>query len=153
MTEPKKKTEAKKETKKAAAPATQFKGRYIEAVGKRKAAIARVRLYQKGEGIITVNGMSLEEYLTPTFSNISLVPLKLTSHTKDLNFSVLVTGGGKKGQADAIRHGISRTLIALEEALRPTLKAKGLLTRDSRVKERKKPGLKKARKAPQWAKR
>ncbi|NTW22149.1 30S ribosomal protein S9 [Candidatus Falkowbacteria bacterium] len=153
MTEPKKKTEAVKETKKAAAPATQFKGRYIEAVGKRKSAIARVRLYQKGEGIITVNGMTLEEYLTPTFSNISLVPLKLTSHTKDLNFSVLVSGGGKKGQADAIRHGISRTLIELEAALRPTLKAKGLLTRDSRIKERKKPGLKKARKAPQWAKR
>lgn len=150
MTEAKKKTAAQPEAKKAA-PA--FKGRYLETVGKRKAAIARVRLYGKGEGLIMVNGLTLEEYLTPTFSNIALTPLKLTSHTKDLNLSILVSGGGKKGQAEAIRHGISRALLALEEDLRPTLRAKDLLTRDSRVKERKKPGLKKARKAPQWAKR
>ncbi|NTU99483.1 30S ribosomal protein S9 [Candidatus Falkowbacteria bacterium] len=150
MTETKKKTETKKA---AAAVATQFKGRYIEAVGKRKAAIARVRLFQKGEGLIIVNGEGIEEYLTVAYAALATVPLKLSSHTKDLNFSVVVTGGGKKGQSDAIRHGFSKALLELEAGLRPTLKAKGLLTRDSRIKERKKPGLKKARKAPQWAKR
>jgi small subunit ribosomal protein S9 len=80
-------------------------------------------------------------------------PLKLTGHQRDLNFSIVVSGGGMKGQAEAIRHGISRTLLILNEELRPALKTKKLLTRDSRRVERKKPGLKKARRAPQWSKR
>ncbi|MEI7498494.1 MAG: 30S ribosomal protein S9 [Candidatus Falkowbacteria bacterium] len=130
----------------------QFKGRFIEAIGKRKAAIARVRLFQKGEGVVIVNDQEVEAYLTPLYANIALTAVKMTNHT-DLNFSILVSGGGKKGQAEAIRHGIARSLIKLEADLRPALKVKGLLTRDSRIKERKKPGLKKARKAPQWAKR
>jgi small subunit ribosomal protein S9 len=86
-------------------------------------------------------------------ANLALASLKLTGQGKDLNFSVHVNGGGLRGQAEAIRHGISRVLVTMDQNLRPSIKAKGLLTRDSRTKERKKPGLKKARKAPQWAKR
>jgi len=145
-------------TKKTTEPKTtsgevKFKGKYIETVGKRKSAIAQVRAYKNGEGVIIINQQSLEDYLTPTLSSIATTALRLTGHVKDLNISILVNGGGKKGQAEAIRHGISRALLEMEEALRSPLKSKGLLTRDARVKERKKPGLKKARKAPQWAKR
>lgn len=154
MTETKKKTETKKtEAKKQPEELAKFKGKYIEAVGKRKTAIAQVRLYKSGEGIIIVNKKKIEDYLTPGLTTIATTALKLTGHAKDLNFSIIVAGGGPKGQSEAIRHGISRTLLAMEAELRPTLKTKGLLTRDARIKERKKPGLKKARKAPQWAKR
>jgi small subunit ribosomal protein S9 len=144
-------TEDKKIIKKATS--SVFKGRFIEEVGKRKSASARVRLYKTGEGVIVINGKQVDEYLTPTLVNLATSALKLAGQSKDLNFSVIVSGGGKHGQAEAIRHGISKALIALDQNLRPSLKAKGLLTRDARVKERKKPGLKKARKAPQWAKR
>lgn len=147
MPETKKKTE-----KKSPVEEVKFKGKYIEAVGKRKSAIAQVRLFKGGDGKILVNGKTLEEYLEPSLAPIAVASLKLVGNT-DLNFSILVNGGGKKGQAEAIRHGISRTLLIMEETLRPTLKVKGFLTRDARIKERKKPGLKKARKAPQWAKR
>lgn len=130
-----------------------FKGRYIEEMGKRKSASARVRMFKAGEGMIIVNGKNIEEYFTPTLINLATAALKLTGQVKELNFSVVVNGGGTHGQAEAIRHGIAKTLIAMDTNLRPTIKAKGMLTRDARVKERKKPGLKKARKAPQWAKR
>jgi small subunit ribosomal protein S9 len=131
----------------------KLKGKYSEAIGRRKSAIARVRLYKNGEGIIIVNQKKIEEYFNPTLSGIATQSLRLTGHQKDLNFSIQVAGGGAKGQAGAVRHGIARTLVELEKDLRPTLKTKSLLTRDARVKERKKPGLKKARRAPQWAKR
>ncbi|KKQ60341.1 MAG: 30S ribosomal protein S9 [Parcubacteria group bacterium GW2011_GWE2_38_18] len=145
-------TKTKTESKKTAEE-PKFKGRFISATGKRKSAIAQVRLYKNGEGLVLVNQMTADDYLTPALATIATTSLRLTGHTKDLNFSIIVNGGGKKGQADAIRHGISKALLELEETLRPSMKAKGLLTRDARIKERKKPGLKKARKAPQWAKR
>ncbi len=149
MSETKKHIEKKVEE----AEPVKFKGRYIEAVGRRKSATARVRLYKTGKGIVSVNEMNIEQYLTPVLVSIAKEPLKYSGLAKDLDFSILVRGGGKKGQAGAIRHGIARTLVEMEKDLRPALKTKDLLTRDSRVKERKKPGLKKARRAPQWAKR
>lgn len=143
----------KADTAKTTVAAHGFKGRYVEEMGKRKSASARVRMFKAGEGMIIVNGKNIEEYFTPTLINLATAALKLTGQTKELNFSVVVNGGGTHGQAEAIRHGIAKTLIAMDANLRPTIKAKGMLTRDARVKERKKPGLKKARKAPQWAKR
>jgi small subunit ribosomal protein S9 len=128
---------------------------YIPAVGKRKTSIARVRLlHDKVNSIkIIINEKDYTEYL-PYFElqNIVLEPLKKVGQDK-VSISVKVHGGGPKGQAEAIRHGISRALLKLDEELRPTLKKEGFLTRDARRKERKKPGLKKARKAPQWSKR
>jgi len=159
MTETKAKIihKAKKPVHAAKAPveesAAKFKGKYLEAIGRRKCATARVRLFKSGKGLIMVNGHSLESYLTPTLVSVAKEPLKLAGTAKELDFSIIVNGGGKKGQAGAIRHGIARTLIAMEPDLRLSFKAKNFLTRDARIKERKKPGLKKARKAPQWAKR
>jgi len=100
-----------------------------------------------------VNNFKLNAYLPNTYSSIVKQPLELTGNLKDLDLSIVSYGGGKKGQAEAIRHGICRSLLKLDEELKPLLKAKGWLTRDARKKERKKPGLKKARKAPQWSKR
>lgn len=131
----------------------QFKGKYISATGRRKVSVARVRLYKKGEGEVYLNDIDLSKYLSAAYQSIVKQPLKLTGHLKDLDFSIVVNGGGKRGQAEAIRHGISRTLVSLDEELKKPLKAKGFLTRDARIKERKKPGLKKARRAPQWSKR
>lgn len=130
-----------------------FAGKFINSLGKRKTATAQVRLYQKGKGIIFVNGLKLNEYFSSNLVVVINQSLKLTTHIKDLNFSILVKGGGKHAQAQAILHGISRALIAMDPELRPKLKAKGWLTRDARKKERKKPGLNKARRAPQWSKR
>jgi len=142
----------KTEDKKVEEP-LKFKGRYIEAVGKRKTASAVVRLYKSGSGHLGVNGQKLSEYLTLEQANLATQPLKLAGIGKDVDFSIIVKGGGKTGQADAIKLGISRVLLEFNEELKPTLKAKNLLTRDSRRKERKKPGLKRARRAPQWSKR
>lgn len=123
------------------------------AVGRRKCASARVRI-DKGTGIITVNGKPLNEYL-PYFEmqDTVLAPLKALGKVKDFDISVKIVGGGKKGQSIAIQHGIARTLLFWNEDFKKTLKTMGFLTRDPRVKERKKPGLKKARRAPQWSKR
>ena len=130
-----------------------FSGKFISALGKRKTATAQVRLYKEGKGIVTVNGLKLNEYFMPNLITVVNKPLKLTTHLKDLNFSIIVKGGGKIAQAEAIVHGISRTLVAMDPELRAQIKTKGWLTRDARKKERKKPGLKKARRAPQWSKR
>lgn len=131
------------------------KTEYIAAVGKRKRAIARVRLLSdRTTGIrITVNGRDYKEYF-PYFEwqESILKPIKAVGKDK-LAISVKVHGGGIRGQVDSVRHGIARVLLAGEEELRATLRKEGLLTRDARIKERKKPGLKKARKAPQWSKR
>lgn len=123
------------------------------AVGRRKCASARVRI-EKGSGKITVNKMTMAEYL-PYFEwqEMAVAPLKALAKEKDLDVSVLVNGGGKKSQAKAIQHGIARALIKWNEDFKKTLKTLGFLTRDPRVKERKKFGLKKARRAPQWSKR
>ncbi len=132
---------------------TALKGKYVEACGRRKTAVARVRLYKKGNGVMIVNGLKANEYFQTDQLSILRQPLKATEHLRDYDISILVKGGGKKTQAEAVRHGFARALSETEENVKPILKAKGWLTRDSRKKERKKPGLKKARRAPQWAKR
>lgn len=129
------------------------KEKKMRAVGRRKSAAARVRI-DKGEGKITVNGKPMNEYFPYfEFQAIIVAPLKALAKEKDLDFSVKVAGGGKKGQAVAIQHGIARALVVWNEDFKKTLKTLGFLTRDARVKERKKFGLKKARRAPQWSKR
>ncbi|OGY89875.1 MAG: 30S ribosomal protein S9 [Candidatus Komeilibacteria bacterium RIFCSPLOWO2_01_FULL_52_15] len=128
---------------------------YISAVGRRKSAIARVRLSAKeADGLkITVNGRDMKDFfMYQEWQNVVTSPLTLTGNLKR-EVSVLVRGGGTNGQAEAIRHGISRALVSLDETLKATLRKAGYLTRDPRAKERKKPGLKRARRAPQWSKR
>lgn len=122
-------------------------------VGRRKEAIARVRLVT-GEGRVTINDKEALAYLGQRrLEQVVLRPLRLTETQRRFDVSIKVEGGGVAGQAGAISHGISRALIALDPEMRPTLKPQGLLSRDSRVKERKKYGLKRARKAPQFTKR
>ncbi len=126
---------------------------YIEAVGRRKTASARVRLYP-GSGEIVVNDQPVDEYFGRSLDQMALrAPLILTGTEASFNISVHVSGGGDSGQAMAVRHGLTRALIASDANLRRTLKAAGFVTRDPRAKERKKPGLKRARKAPQYTKR
>ncbi len=140
-------------TKKTTKP-TPPKGKYIYAVGKRKRAIAQIRLFAKGKGDMIINDKPGKEYLPDLIlQQIIYSPLKLTDLDTSVDITVLVKGGGKKGQAEAIRHGIARALDKLDKDLRKSLKPAGFLTRDARIKERKKPGLKRARRAPQWAKR
>ena len=126
---------------------------YVEAVGRRKTATARVRLYP-GTGEIVVNDKPMNVYFGRALDQMILKqPLTLVGAESTFNISVHVSGGGEGGQASAVRLGISRALIMGDINLRPTLKAAGFLTRDARAKERKKPGLKRARKAPQYTKR
>ena len=122
--------------------------------GRRKKAIARVRLLPAGDGIITINNKSIDEYFClDTLKFIVRQPLTLTETSAKYDVVVNVCGGGFTGQAGAIRHGISRALLEAEPETRAVLKKAGFLTRDSRMKERKKYGLKKARRAPQFSKR
>ncbi len=122
--------------------------------GRRKSAIARVRLIPGGTGAITINGRSIDEYCDlDTLKLIIRQPLVLTETESKYDVFVNVTGGGFTGQAGAIRHGVARALVVAEPELRPALKKAGFLTRDPRMKERKKYGLKKARRAPQFSKR
>lgn len=133
--------------------AIEFTGRYYEAVGRRKRATARVRLYP-GDGKIVVNDKPLEEYFGRERDRVLVrAPLATAGMTNAFNISVKVEGGGISGQAGAIAHGLARALIEANPDLRPVLRAGGFLTRDPREKERKKPGLKRARKAPQYTKR
>jgi len=126
---------------------------YIETVGRRKTSSARVRLYP-GEGEIVVNDLPMEEYFGRSLDRMILKqPLILTGTEATYNISIHVRGGGDGGQAGAVRHGISRALCETDESFRPVLKAAGFLTRDARAKERKKPGLRRARKAKQYTKR
>lgn len=121
--------------------------------GRRKSSIARVRLVE-GTGIITINGKNIDEYFgLETLKVIVRQPLTVTNTIAKYDVITKVIGGGFTGQAGAIRHGISRALLETNAELRPTLKLNGFLTRDPRMKERKKYGLKKARKAPQFSKR
>ncbi len=128
--------------------------RYYQGTGRRKTAVARVRLFP-GSGEFVVNGKKPEEYFGPRdlLQREIWMPLQLTGNTANFNVLVKVRGGGVHGQAGAVRHGVARALLDLDPDLRPTLKKAGLLTRDPRVKERKKAGLKRARKAPQYTKR
>jgi len=122
--------------------------------GRRKSAVARVRLIPGGNGAITINGRSIDEYCDlDTLKLIIRQPLALTDSEAKYDVFVNVQGGGFTGQAGAIRHGIARALIVAEPELRAALKKEGYLTRDPRMKERKKYGLKKARRAPQFSKR
>lgn len=123
------------------------------ATGRRKEAVARVRLVP-GTGAFVVNGRSLEEYF-PTRAQRLVVtaPLRAVGREKDLDVIATIRGGGVSGQAGALRLGIARALIELDPELRPVLKKDGYLSRDAREKERRKYGLKKARKAPQYSKR
>ena len=121
--------------------------------GRRKSSIARVRLVE-GTGKITINGVDIDEYLgMETLKVIVRQPLVATDTLSKYDVIVKVTGGGFTGQAGAIRHGIARALLEVNAEYRPTLKSHGYLTRDPRMKERKKYGLKKARRAPQFSKR
>jgi small subunit ribosomal protein S9 len=131
----------------------EFSGKYLKAVGRRKQSVAKVRLYEEGKGVIMVNGLRASQYFPGEGANLIAQPLKVTGHGRDYNFSVLVNGGGKQGQIGAVRLGISRAIFSLDPATKEALKANGFLTRDPRQVERKKPGLRKARKAPQWSKR
>jgi small subunit ribosomal protein S9 len=126
---------------------------YFYAVGKRKTAIARVRVYQDGKGEVTVNELPLKKYLSGLQIENAIAPFALTSTKGQFDVEAKVVGGGKSAQSDAIRHGISRALLLFNPELRHELKQAGFLRRDSRIKERKKPGLHKARRAPQFSKR
>jgi small subunit ribosomal protein S9 len=127
--------------------------RYYHGVGKRKTAIAQVRLYAQPGGII-VNGKPLEEALPwETWQDVVVEPLRTTETLDKYSVQVKVTGGGASSQAGAIRHGIARALVMMDEDFRNPLRRQGLLTRDSRIKESKKYGLKRARKAEQYSKR
>jgi len=122
-------------------------------VGRRKQASARVRLVP-GKGSVLINEKEYTTYFKPRDIQETVVaPLTLVDMRSKLDVSVRVQGGGFRGQAEAVRHGITRALIEMDPELKKTLRAAGYVTRDSRVKERKKPGLKRARRAPQWAKR
>ena len=126
---------------------------YFYGLGRRKSAIARVRLYP-GNGAVVVNGKPLEEVIFRASQRQDLLlPLAVTETGNRFNVQVKVKGGGVTGWAGAIRLGVARALLAADDGYRRTLRQHGLLTRDPRVKERKKPGLKRARKAPQFTKR
>jgi small subunit ribosomal protein S9 len=127
---------------------------YMYGTGRRKSSVARVHLIPGGSGVITVNGRSIDDYFgLETLKVIVRQPLVATATVDKVDVDATVTGGGVSGQAGAIRHGIARALLAVDAAYRPALKAAGFLTRDPRMKERKKYGLKAARRAPQFSKR
>lgn len=126
---------------------------YFYGTGRRKSSVARVRVYN-GTGKITINGRDIDDYFgLETLKLIVRQPVALTNTAEKFDIVCNVTGGGVTGQAGAIRHGLSRALLQFDENLRPTLKKAGFLTRDPRMKERKKYGLKGARRAPQFSKR
>ena len=127
---------------------------YFYGTGRRKSSVARVRVYPNGTGAVTINGRDIDEYFgLDTLKLIVRQPMELTETIGAFDIVCTVAGGGVTGQAGAIRHGLSRALLQYNEELRPVLKKAGLLTRDPRMKERKKYGLKKARRAPQFSKR
>lgn len=142
------------DSKKTTVKKAEKKEEYFYGRGGRKTAIAKVRIYLKGKGEFTVNDKKMVEYFpTKDLQNTALSPLVMTGHESNTTVTVRVVGGGKYAQSEAVRHGLARALELLNPELRPAMKAAGFMTRDPRVKERKKPGLKRARRAPQWAKR
>ena len=127
---------------------------YLYGTGRRKSSVARVHLFQGGTGAITINGRDIDDYFgLDTLKLIVRQPLNATGTIGKVDIEATVAGGGVTGQAGAIRHGIARALLQVDESYRPILKSAGLLTRDPRMKERKKYGLKAARRAPQFSKR
>ena len=132
----------------------ESKRAYHYGTGRRKSSVARVRVYENGTGNITINGRDIDNYFgLDTLKMVVRQPLVSTDLLGKVDVVVTVCGGGVTGQAGAIRHGISRALLLVNGEFRPTLKAAGFLTRDPRMKERKKYGLKAARRAPQFSKR
>ena len=130
------------------------KKKYIEAIGRRKKAIARVRIYESGKGLFEVNKKEGNEFF-PVFEHNQMISAPFTAVGQEGKFdvTVLVRGGGTNGQAEAVRLGVARALEIYNPEFRASLKKLGYLKRDDRKRERKKPGLKAARRAPQWAKR
>jgi small subunit ribosomal protein S9 len=156
-----KKTQKKKTAKKVEKPKKEKKPKevkkvlkYFEGIGRRKTSVARVRLFSQGEKTFLVNGKPYEEYF-PTFElrEVVLSSLKKVGYLDKFRVSVKVRGGGVSAQAEAVRHGLAKALILFNPDFRKQLKRAGFLTRDSRMRERKKFGLKRARRAPQWQKR
>ena len=132
----------------------ESKKKYSYGTGRRKSSVARVRLFENGTGSIIINGREIDDYFgLETLKLVVRQPLAALNMADKVDLIITVTGGGVSGQAGAIRHGLSRALVALNAENRPALKAAGFLTRDPRMKERKKYGLKGARRAPQFSKR
>ena len=132
----------------------ESKKKYFYGTGRRKSSVARVRVYENGTGSIIITGRDINDYFgLETLKLIVNQPLVTTNMVGKVDVVVTVAGGGVSGQAGAIRHGISRALLEVNAEYRPALKAAGFLTRDPRMKERKKYGLKAARRAPQFSKR
>ena len=132
----------------------ETKKKYFYGTGRRKSSVARVRVYENGTGSIIINGREIDDYFgLDTLKLVVNQPLVATDMVGKVDVVVTVAGGGVSGQAGAIRHGLSRALLGLNAEYRATLKAAGFLTRDPRMKERKKYGLKAARRAPQFSKR
>lgn len=130
------------------------KQRYIETVGRRKTAIARVRITPSAKSSCAINGKDINSYFsTEELRRVAIEAITSTKLAQKFKITAKVTGGGSNGQAEALRHGIARALIIHDTELRKKVKAAGFLKRDPRAKERRKFGLKKARKAPQWSKR
>ena len=137
-----------------AQPKVKKKDSYHYANGKRKTSVARVRLFPGGKGDVTINEKPMKEFCQVKSQQDSiLAPLELVGLSGKVDVTAKVTGGGFNAQADAVRHGISKALLEYDELFRASLKKAGFLTRDSRTKERKKFGLKRARRAPQFSKR
>ena len=132
----------------------ESKKKYFYGTGRRKSSVARVRVYENGTGSITINGRDINDYFgLETLKMVVRQPLVTTELVDKVDVVVSVCGGGVSGQAGAIRHGIARALLTVNPEYRASLKAAGFLTRDPRMKERKKYGLKAARRAPQFSKR
>jgi len=147
------KPKKKKKSKEVKKPVKKIL-KYFEEIGRRKTSVARVRIFPKGEKFFLVNEKPLDEYFsTFELKETVLSPLKKTDCLDRYGISVKVKGGGINSQAEAVRHGLSRALVLLNPDFRKKLKKAGFLTRDPRMRERKKFGLKRARRAPQWQKR
>ncbi len=132
----------------------QSKKPYLYGTGRRKSSVARVHLFPNGTGAITINGRDIDDYFgLETLKMVVRQPLEATGTTGKMDIVATVSGGGVSGQAGALRHGIARALLLVSEDNRTILKKAGFLTRDPRMKERKKYGLKAARRAPQFSKR
>ena len=132
----------------------QSKKPYLYGTGRRKSSVARVHLFPNGTGSITINGRDIDEYFgLETLKMVVRQPLNTTGTIGKVDIVATVAGGGVSGQAGALRHGVARALLEMDAEYRPALKAAGFLTRDPRMKERKKYGLKAARRAPQFSKR
>jgi len=149
-----KKETTKKESTKKEKPAKEKKVQYFEGVGRRKTSVARVRIYPTGENAFVINEKPYQEYFKdPFYHAIIFAPLNKINQLSKFKVTVKVQGGGTTAQAEAIRHGLARALVKFNSNFKKPLKNAGFLTRDPRERERKKPGLKRARRAPQWSKR